>query len=246
MQDRIEEACGTTKKSKQVEQSLDEHHHISRYSKYPIKVSQWINNNEGDPALSNFIPKLCKHLLHILFPNDMNLNSYDFKRVVYKNDTIYRHGILRVNYTSYDNLRQSDPINPTTHPDVMLSSREGSPYPYEYARVLGIFHADVSYFRTGRLQQEPPKRIEFLWIRRFRAIPTSKGTFACKRFPKLEFLDSQSYEAFGFIDPGQVVRGAHLIPAFGDGEHIDLPSASVAHVLEQNTETEWCAFSNNM
>ncbi|KAG2123098.1 hypothetical protein DEU56DRAFT_713576, partial [Suillus clintonianus] len=37
------------------------------------------------------------------------------------------------------------------------------------------------------------------------------------RLPKLAFVDESDRDAFGFLDPGQVIRGAHLIPAFVSG-----------------------------
>jgi len=39
----------------------------------------------------------------------------------------------------------------------------------------------------------------------------------CARLPKVAFVDESDHDAFGFLDPGQVIRSAHLIPAFASG-----------------------------
>ncbi|KAG2051385.1 hypothetical protein BDR06DRAFT_889937, partial [Suillus hirtellus] len=38
--------------------------------------------------------------------------------------------------------------------------------------------------------------------------------------PKVAFVDESDPDAFGFLDPGQVIRGAHLIPAFASGRGV--------------------------
>lgn len=37
------------------------------------------------------------------------------------------------------------------------------------------------------------------------------------RLPKVAFVEESDSDAFGFLDPRQVVRGVHLIPAFASG-----------------------------
>jgi hypothetical protein len=34
---------------------------------------------------------------------------------------------------------------------------------------------------------------------------------------KVVFVEESDLDAFGFLDPSQVIRGAHLIPAFASG-----------------------------
>ena len=41
-------------------------------------------------------------------------------------DCIYRHKVLRINYTTYDMRRDQDSVNPQTHPDVMLLADESN------------------------------------------------------------------------------------------------------------------------
>ena len=61
---------------------------------------------------------------------------------------------MRVNYTTYDMRRDQDTINPRTHADVMVlnpgdEESEDERHPYWYARVCGIFHANVLYLGPG-------------------------------------------------------------------------------------------------
>ena len=59
---------------------------------------------------------------------------------------IYSVQTCNIYYTSYDLQRQFDTVNPCTHPDIMLHSpinKEGAE-PYWYARVLGVYHANMS------------------------------------------------------------------------------------------------------
>ena len=93
----------------------------------------------------------------------MNYTEDDRDTVVICNNYIYRHKVLRVNYTTYDLRRSQDSINPRTHPDIMLLSHDDEPHPYWYARVIGIFHVDVIH--TGPLSKSPhKKRVDFLFV----------------------------------------------------------------------------------
>jgi hypothetical protein len=40
------------------------------------------------------------------------------------------------------------------------------------------------------------------------------------RLPKVGFVDESDVDVFGFLDPGQVIRGAHLIPVFASGRGV--------------------------
>ena len=64
-----------------------------------------------------------------------------------------------------------------------------------------------------------PHWFNFLWVRWFEVMnPGSSGWEAYKldsvRFPPL--CDEAS---FGFVDPKDVLRGCHIIPAFAKGQH---------------------------
>ncbi|KAI0037318.1 hypothetical protein FA95DRAFT_1684912 [Auriscalpium vulgare] len=49
-------------------------------------------------------------------------------------------------------------------------------------------------------------------------LPVSyKGVLITRRLHRVHFLPNEDSQAFGFLDPDDVIRGAHLIPAFAHG-----------------------------
>ena len=96
-----------------------------------------------------------------------------------------------------------------------LARDENSGHPFDYHRVIGIFHADVVHLAPGAT--DVPTSLEFLWVRNLRRDPTHRAGFKAKRLHRLEFLPSLDPNAFGFINPDEVIRGSHLIPAFHYG-----------------------------
>jgi hypothetical protein len=126
---------------------------------------------------------------------------------------------MQVYYTTYDLRREYDTINPRTHGDIMVLSGETTPsHPYWYARVLGVFHMEV-WLNTG---SRPIKRhLELLWVRWLAVLRNYKSGLNQARLPKIAFVEESDPDAFGFLDPGQVIRGAHLIPAFASGRGVN-------------------------
>ena len=123
--------------------------------------------------------------------------------------------------TTYDRRRDQNVINPRTHADIMVLASEedvlpDAKTPYWYARVLGIYHTNVSY-KTGEDTWSEPERLEFLHVRWFGRAGRTMGGFRQRRPPRIGFVPEDDDEAFGFVDPAQVIRGAHIIPAFKYG-----------------------------
>ena len=157
---------------------------------------------------------------------------------------------MRINYMTYDVRRNGDTINPWVYPDIMVKSSETglSVELYWYAHVIGIFHAYV-------LSTHPDVRVrtlrsmDFLWVRWFGVEPAPyHHGFRYARLPKIGFVESLDKYAFTFLDPTQVVRGAHLIPAFSTGctsALLPVPR-SVARILIPNEEDDWVNFYVNM
>ena len=91
--------------------------------------------------------------------------------------------------------------------------------------------------------------MDFLWVRWFGAEPSPYcHGFHYARLPKIGFVESSDQYAFTFLDPTQVVRGAHLIPAFSAGRTSSLLPVpkSVARVLVPNKADDWVNFYVNM
>ena len=70
-------------------------------------------------------------------------------------------------YTTYNIQRGQDVINPSTpHQDIMMlatTSDTDDDYPFLYAHMLGIYHANVIY-AADLTQTYQAKQFEFLWV----------------------------------------------------------------------------------
>lgn len=168
--------------------------------------------------------------------------------VTFVDNRIYRHKVVRINYTTYDIRRAQDSLNPRTHADVMVLSHEDEdedPHPYWYARIIGVFHAQVSHIGP-RSQSTDEQRMDFLWVRWFGRDLNYKAGWKAKRLHRLGFLLSEDRGAFGFLDPNEVIRGVHLIPAFAYGRTSDIlgPNPSIARQPHENDE-DWTFYYVN-
>lgn len=100
---------------------------------------------------------------------------------------------------------------------VSVLSGSTSPHRFIYARVLGVYHANVVYIGPGMKGYEPIC-FDFLHIRWFRLngiVPSSAWDH--RRLDCLSFSLMADGECFDFLDPNLVLRGCHLIPAFASG-----------------------------
>ncbi len=180
-----------------------------------------------------------------LFDGDEHVFSDEERcSLVLENEAIYRHKILRVNYTTYDLRRDQDSVNPRTHADVMVAAHEddeeANPHPYWYARVIGIFHTSV--LRRG--DSSPPKRMEFLWVRWYGRDLDHGAGWKTRRLHRVGFIASQDPAAYGFLDPALVIRTVHLIPAFELGRTTEYLSGPVTRPAELKY-SEWRQFYVN-
>lgn len=153
--------------------------------------------------------------------------------VILKNHRIYRHQILRINYTTYDVRRTDDIFNPNTeHCDIMLLHRSESGdsedrHRFCYGRIIGVYHANVQYIGPG-MKDYLPRRMDFLHVRWLERVPQQD----LHGLEALQFTDTGDPATFDFVDPADVLRGCHLIPAFKHGklqrEHDAMLPASIA------------------
>jgi hypothetical protein len=160
---------------------------------------------------------------------------------------IYSAKVLRVNYTTYDVRRDQDSMNPRTHCDVMVMSRETGPnsHPFWYARVLGVFHVRVLHTGPAAMNRSV-QRMEFLWVRWYGTEPGYRYGFKAARLPKIGFVDDTDNLAFGFLDPSLVLRGCHLIPAFVDGRTMALLKKPDSAARPPGESDDWATFYVNM
>jgi hypothetical protein len=153
--------------------------------------------------------------------------------------------------------RARDSINPRTHPDIMLLSGEdhddSDPHPYWYARVLGIYHAEVRHDHPNAVSSDV-QVLEFLWVRWLGQDADYNTGSIGHHLHRVGFVPddpidlddpTQASGAFGFIDPAEVIWGVHLIPAFAHGKTDGLLGPSIACPLKDEDQ-DWQYFYVNM
>ncbi|KAH9487419.1 hypothetical protein JR316_0001494 [Psilocybe cubensis] len=217
------------------------HHHISANKRLKDNIHRWLYTNENDPALKTFLRDLKNHLLSRLLGHSADSDEYlyysdeDRYNVQIVNNLMFRHKLLRINYTTYDVRRQQDTINARTHADIMTLSgnTDDNAHPYAYGRVLGIFHVDVKH-RGQLATSNQTHRMNFLWIRWFEIDPNYIGGWKTKRLHRIRFINSSSPLAFGFLNPADVIRACHLIPAFAHGSTREYLGPSIARSVLKN------------
>ena len=83
---------------------------------------------------------------------------------------------------------------------------------YRYAKVLGIHHINV--VRVANIYES--QRIEFLFVRWYECVQSH--AWDTRTLGRVRFLPLANQNAFGFVDPGVVLRACHIIPAFSRGQ----------------------------
>nr|GAT47145.1 predicted protein [Mycena chlorophos] len=188
-----------------------------------------------DPALKDFLPKLRTYLRRYLLGilgNDQPLSNEALLNVVIKKDLLYAHATMQVNYTTYDVRRAQDVLNPRTRRFFIVHAQDPiDSHKFWYGEIIGIFHCYVllaDYAEDNDLGQF--QRVEFLWVRWFQRDMSYRCGFEKKRLPRVNYIyaDDPDADAFGFLDPHDVVRGCHLIPAFRYGRTVDYLPKSIA------------------
>ena len=166
---------------------------------------------------------LLRCLRHKYHDTNTSITAHDRNMVSFVNNRIFKHKVICINYTTYDLRRAQDSLNSRTHADFMTLSYDDNScqlargrLPYRFGRILGIFHAMVLYSGPGSQSLEP-QLMEFLFVRWFGHDVHSHGSWKARRLHRIGFVDGDDDAAFGFLDPQEVIRGVHLIPAFHYG-----------------------------
>ncbi|TEB19263.1 hypothetical protein FA13DRAFT_1719017 [Coprinellus micaceus] len=166
--------------------------------------------------------------------------------ILIRDNRLFSHKLLKINYTTYDVRRDQDVLHVETPQSnaMFLNDRysvETRPaeHPYIYGKLLGVFHADVSF--TGTLpdgvQSREFRRIDFAWVHWYEFIG-SKNLFSLDRVAPYP-LDSDM--ALDFVDPCDILRGVHLVPHFAFGK-ADGP-APISDLV--HSHHEWKAYYIN-
>lgn len=243
--------------------SLEDAYHISKDQRHPLDIGKLLGSSQSDPAFKvyiffsitqksiiltlqqSFYHDLQGYILSKLLGRDydgdeLNFSLEERRGIRIQNNRIYKHKVLRVHYTTYDMRRTTDSINPRLpgHAHIMLNGPDGT---FWYARVIGVFHVNV------RLAIETDfRRLDFVWVRWFGQDTSWKSGPSAKRLPRLGFIHHSQTASFGFVDPIDVVRATHLIPAFAHGKtNYYLPQSGVARTTEEGDE-DWTYHYVNM
>ncbi|EPQ53857.1 hypothetical protein GLOTRDRAFT_139911 [Gloeophyllum trabeum ATCC 11539] len=198
-------------------------------SRNAIYLHRWFAELEDDPALTDFAPRLDDHLRYRLIER-FGGDTADLAGVsiYYKDDRLYAHSTVRFHFTTYDIRRDQDTVNPGTDKRyIFVSLGSGSFGACAYAQVLGIFHVQVE--GDALPSGVESECFDFLWVRWFKHLESTEPTStpSC-RLDALQFIPGNSADAFGFVDPSHVIRGAHIIPAYQDGRTTELLAPSIA------------------
>ncbi|KIJ40744.1 hypothetical protein M422DRAFT_84985, partial [Sphaerobolus stellatus SS14] len=116
-------------------------------------------------------------------------------------------------------------------------------HPYWYARVIKIFHVLVATTASDldfQLQQ-------ILWVRWLgrseERMPS--GAINPNTLDRVGFVSKEdATDMFRFIDPKDVVRACHLLPAFAHGYVEELPPESLARP-QKDAKEDWAYFYVN-
>lgn len=170
--------------------------------------------------------------------DEPHYSPQELDQVIIEHNVLYSHSTASFNFTTYDLRRDRDTITlKTGKVDVIVPSFEDAAlHPYWYARVLGIYH--VRIFFPGQLL---PKQIHLLHVRWFGSDPEWESGPKHLRLDRVGFVPSNDPDAFGFIDPSLVIRGAHLLPAF----HFQRTVALLAPSTAREDAGDWVNFYVN-
>jgi hypothetical protein len=113
---------------------------------------------------------LCEHMYRRLAPEPIpvEIPEEDLLNVRIYDSQLYAPVTISFNFTTYDMLRDTDVVNPkharrTVLVHCPLREDNKDTHPWHYARVLRVFHAEVS-LKSGA----SARKLDFLWVRWYR------------------------------------------------------------------------------
>ena len=161
-------------------------------------------------------------------------------RVFIKDNTLYKHPISAIEYTTYDLKRDEDSIHlGFRNQGVMVYSPTlPGAEPWLYAHVVAIYHVLVY-----TVANPEPKRLELLWVRWMERDSTQLRGPNSSQYTRVSFVQHSGVpgEAFGFVDPSHIIRGCHLIPTF----HLQRTRDQLGPSIVRDIKGDWRAFYIN-
>ncbi|KAH6907242.1 hypothetical protein BKA70DRAFT_1087201, partial [Coprinopsis sp. MPI-PUGE-AT-0042] len=137
-------------------------------------------------------------------------------------NAIYSHGVSRLPKLTNLDGRSGRVVRTVgsganvavLNPSYPSSMNDRDVCPIRFARVEGIFHANITPRAStgnGGSTASCPQRVEFLWVRWLIAKGPSMGALGLELLSLPPLSETTSY---GFIDPEWVARDCHLVPKF--------------------------------
>ncbi|KAJ3849673.1 hypothetical protein EV368DRAFT_67254 [Lentinula lateritia] len=110
-------------------------------------------------------------------------------------------------------------------------------HPYWFVWIIGVFHINIVH--SGLLSKShKPQKFNVLYVRWFgRVLEQEHYGIHVNHMPKLGFIDAVNPEAFGFVNPSEVLCGCHIIPAF-EHEKTDQFLISPSLARQENEDNE--------
>ncbi|KAG0695162.1 hypothetical protein DFH29DRAFT_1005685 [Suillus ampliporus] len=177
------------------------HHHIGQGEKTYDEFGQYLHDHAGDLAMRDFLPRLKEHILDRLEPGIAESPAEISARSDQHNSILFK---------------AQDVVNPRTpHCNIMLLKNRndnGHGSEYHYTKVIAIHHVNV--VRLANVYES--RRIEFLFIQWYESV--QDHAWDTHTLGHVHFQPLANLNAFGFIDPGVVLRACHIVPAFSRGQ----------------------------
>jgi hypothetical protein len=152
-------------------------------------------------------------------------NDQDIGNVQIERECVFTHLTMRINYTTYDLCRDSKVISLKRQPDIMVAAEQtweseedldADHLVYMYARVIGIYHVEVKDMHEHQFNI-PTERLDVLHVRWFDYEPEWEFGWKYRWEERLWFVPGDRDDAFGFLDPDDIICSVHLKPASSQG-----------------------------
>jgi hypothetical protein len=88
--------------------------------------------------------------------------------------------------------------------------------------------------------------IEVLYVRWLAPLIDHQSGIHCARLPQVAFVEETDRDAFGFLNPSQVIRSAHLIPAFVSGRGTSSLRRGKSFARQDDELDDWEAYYMGM
>ena len=195
-------------------------------------------------VFQDFIVKLKDHLLARILNKQYDLEppaftTKDRNELYIAEDRLEQRYSMNIYYTTYDLRRGKDRVNMKNRSHIITLSHDGT-HPYAYARVLGIFRLDVLHGPT----MPDEVRMDVLWVRWFEIDKTHRAGWKAKRLYRIKYIPALEDNAFGFLDPNDIVRGSHLIGGFNLG-HRSCSPGNPASAWDPEEDSDWKTYYVN-